>query len=92
MDLMRQGQKQFAIIIDQLSQSLGAGQKVLEYLKTHNESLNGWVIKEESRYVKKDGSPYPLPLSKYLKHGFEICTGELLVTDKINAVKVIWRR
>ncbi len=92
MDFVRQGDKWFAVIIDRASHGKGLGQRVLQYLKTHNSCLYGWVIAEDSSYVRTDGSPYLSPLAFYLNHGFEICEGETLVTDKINAVKVVWHR
>lgn len=86
----RDEQKWFAIILDQSKQMQGYGTHILNKLKETEPELNGWVI-DHNNYLKANGEPYKSPLGFYIKNKFEV-TSTRLETEKLSAVKIIWRK
>lgn len=86
----REGMRWFAIIADKGAQGKGYGRQMMAKLMEHENVLNGWVT-DHDRYVKVDGTPYASPIGFYKRLGFEV-TGERLETDKLSAVRIVWRR
>lgn len=85
----REGERWFAMIVDQTFHRQGHGRQLLSKLKAKTTVLNGWVI-DHDRYVRKDGLPYPSPLGFYLKNGFNILPECRLELDIISAAKIRW--
>ncbi len=87
----RDGERWFAIIIDDRLQRQGLGTAFLGLLKQREQELCGWVV-DDDRYLKADGTPYPSPLLFYLKQGFALLPDTRLETDRMSAVKIRWSR
>ena len=90
-DFIRNNEKWFAIILDSKIQGKGYGTKLLELAKQKENVLNGWVI-DHNRDKKKNGASYISPMNFYLKSGFEKLAKNRLESEKISAVKIIWRK
>ncbi|MFK7050026.1 MULTISPECIES: GNAT family N-acetyltransferase [Flavobacterium] len=86
----RENEKWFALILSQKIQGKGLGKKILDELKKHEQSLNGWVIDHHDD-KKKNGDQYISPLKFYEKCGFKIFIDERLELDKISAVRIRWQ-
>ncbi len=80
----------FALLLSSKMQGKGIGTKLLKKIQADEDKLNGWVI-DHNRDKKYNGEIYKSPLGFYLKNGFTIGRGQRLETEKISAVKVVWR-
>jgi GNAT superfamily N-acetyltransferase len=87
----REDETWFAIIVNGASQSKGYGRQLLNALKEKHTYLNGWVI-DHPHDKKTNGLPYRSPLPFYLSNGFKTEPGTRLETEKISAVKIVWKR
>lgn len=87
----RENEKWFAIIINSKVKNQGLGTQLLNYLKSIENKLCGWVI-DHNNDLKSYGTTYISPLNFYLKNGFSICTEIRIETDKISAVKIVWEK
>jgi GNAT superfamily N-acetyltransferase len=85
----RDGERNFAMIVENNSQGKGLGTKLLQDAKQRNTALNGWVV-QGNDYKKSDGSLYPSPIAFYEKNGFEILTDQIWETDVLKTVKIRW--
>lgn len=90
-DFDRQSETWFVIIVRNNEHKKGLGTDLLNFLKSKNTSLNGWVI-DHNTDRKKDGDFYPSPLEFYLKNGFQIQKGIRLELETLSAVKIIWTK
>jgi hypothetical protein len=88
---VREMNKWFAIILDGKIQRKGNGTLLLNRLKEKEPVLSAWVI-DHHKDIKRNEEPYSSPLSFYQKNDFRICTNIRLETEKISAVKIIWKR
>tara|TARA_R110001599_G_scaffold57805_2_gene159205 strand:+ start:8065 stop:8541 length:477 start_codon:yes stop_codon:yes gene_type:complete len=79
----------FSVILDSSFQKQGFGKQLLNLAKHDFETLNGWVI-DNNTSKKSDGSLYTMPLPFYLKNGFNVLSEVRLETEKISAVKIRW--
>lgn len=86
----REKARWFAILLDKNLQNKGIGTQLLNFLKTKENQLTGWVI-DHSNDIKLDGTIYKSPLQFYIKNKFEIIENQRLETDKISAVKIKWK-
>jgi GNAT superfamily N-acetyltransferase len=86
----REGERWFAVILDESVQGQGIGTALMNILKQNELCLNGWVT-DHDRYLKKDQKPYRPPIDFYLKNGFTV-SDTRLETDKLSAVKITWSR
>jgi len=87
----RNDERWFAIILDSSIQKHGYGTLLLEHMKQSEQLLNGWVA-DHNNDLKSNGSVYTPPLAFYLKNGFTLCTGVRLQTEKLSAVKIMWKK
>lgn len=87
----RDKERWLALLIDSSAQSQGIGTHMLNAAKFEEMILNGWVIDHEL-YIKSNGLPYRSPLVFYTMNGFEVLEGERFQNDKMNAVKIRWKR
>lgn len=90
-DFIRDKEKWFAIILDSQVKGIGFGTKILNFAKSKEKVLNGWVI-DHNKDKKKNGKIYESPLNFYLKNGFKKLSGQRLELDKISAVKIKWTK
>ena len=81
----------FAILLDRKAQGKGYGTLLLNALKKKHLKLSGWVI-DHAQDTRQDGSPYRSPLPFYLANGFAVEPAARLETEKISAVKIVWRK
>ena len=88
---VRDGIQWFAIIIGSRIKGQGYGTMLLNELKKNNSILNGWVA-DHNNYRKQDGTIYESPLPFYLKNGFIVLYDVRLDTEKLSAVKIVWRK
>ncbi|KYG82233.1 GNAT family N-acetyltransferase [Roseivirga echinicomitans] len=79
----------FSVILDSNFQKQGLGKQLLNLVKHDFETLNGWVIDNDTS-KKSDGSLYAVPLPFYLKNGFNVLSDVRLETEKLSAVKIRW--
>lgn len=87
----REGERWFAIILDNSVQYQGYGTDLLNTLKEQEQALCGWVT-DHNQYKKKDQAAYSSPLAFYLKNKFTVCDEVRLETDRLSAVKIQWSR
>lgn len=87
---MRDGEKWFAIIANREMQGKGYGKEMMNMLLQKEPVLFGWVT-DHDRYKKADGSAYTSPLGFYKQLGF-VVTDERLETEKLSAVRIVWKR
>ena len=86
----RDGERWFAIIIEEAAQKNKLGTRLLGELKKKEIALSGWVT-DHDRYSRLNGEPYHSPISFYLKNGFSISSHNRLETSKLSAVKIKWK-
>ena len=87
---IRENEIWFAIIINSKVHNRGFGTQFLNHLKSIEKTLSGWVI-DHNNDIKLDGTPYVSPLNFYLKNGFSIDNNIRINSQKITAVKIVWR-
>lgn len=87
----RENEKWFAIIISEKLHGKGLGTKMLNALKTDENTLNGWVIDHNSD-KKLNGNSYQSPLEFYTKNGFETLIETRLELEIMSAVKIKWTK
>lgn len=87
----RENEKWFAIIINSKIQNKGFGTQLLQHLKSIEPQLSGWVI-DHSNDSKLDGTTYLSPLHFYLKNGFTVCNKIRIESEKITAVRIVWKK
>ena len=87
----RDNEDWFAIIVARQMQNRRLGTFLLQMLKDKHQSLHGWVI-DHNNYKKQDEEPYISPLEFYLKNGFNSIADIRLESDKLSAVKILWKR
>lgn len=90
-DFIREDEKWYAIVLDSRHHKKGYGTGFLEYLKSKEKSLNGWVV-DHSTDTKLNGEPYPSSIDFYIKRGFKVDVATRLELDEISAVKIYWER
>ncbi|MCF8428082.1 MAG: GNAT family N-acetyltransferase [Bacteroidia bacterium] len=83
----RDYERWFFLIVSSEFQKMGIGKSFINEILKHESNLHGWVI-DHSNDKKKDGTPYPSPLSFYLKLGFIIQASKRLETNSLSAVKI----
>jgi hypothetical protein len=88
---IRSNERWFAIILDTSIHNQGYGTMLLEHLKTGEHLLNGWVV-DHNNDVKRNGTAYASPLNFYLKNMFTMCPDVRLATEKLSAVKIMWKK
>jgi len=88
---VRDREKWFAIILDKQIHGKGYGTKLLNTIKEKEMILNGWAI-DHNNAIMEDGAIYRSPLGFYLKNNFVVQPGMRLETEKISAVKIVWRK
>lgn len=88
---VRGNERWFAIILDTSIHKQGYGTMLLEHLKTREHLLNGWVA-NHSDDLKSNGTAYASPLNFYVKNGFTLCPHIRLSTEKLSAVKIMWKK
>lgn len=88
---IREGERNFGIMISSEFHGQGYGTVLLDYLKKSYEVLNGWVI-DKGTFYKKNGAPYSLPAQFYIKNGFEVNEKEFFETDLFSSVRIKWRK
>jgi len=87
----REEENWFAIILDSKIQGKGNGSLLINEIKKNNESLNGWVIDQESE-LKQNKEFYKSPMQFYIKQDFTICSEIRLENEKMSAVKINWKQ
>ena len=87
----RDGERWFAIVLDNSLQRMGYGSMLLDTLKENEAVLCGWV-EDNNDKVKSNGEPYLSPIAFYKKNGFLLHPNDRLKTDKVSAVKIKWER
>ncbi len=90
-DFLRDNERWFATIINSRFQGMGFGKKLLERAKYKRKILNAWVI-ESKDYLKANGQKYISPVEFYKKSGFRIHQDIKLENNKIQAIKISWKR
>ncbi|GJM60740.1 GNAT family N-acetyltransferase [Persicobacter diffluens] len=90
-DFDREGERWFAMILDESIQGKGLGSVLIQKAKDTNDYLLGWVI-DHANYRKRDGSRYRSPKDFYLKNGFSVLEEERLELDFLSAVKIKWHK
>ena len=88
---LREGEDQFAIILDSKIQGKGNGFLLINEIKKKNTSLNGWVIDQENE-LKQNNEFYKSPMPFYIKQGFTVLTETRIENEKMSAVKINWTR
>lgn len=87
----RNNEKWFAIIVNSASHGKGYGTVILNEIKKNEQHLVGWVIDHEQE-SKINGDQYRSPLTFYIKNHFKVQPGDRIESEKISAVKIIWKR
>lgn len=77
----------FSIIISPRHQKKGIGKELLQFVMSHEQNLQGWVVDHDGD-VKADGSPYPSPIDFYVKLGFGIYPEQRFEKPGISCVKI----
>jgi GNAT superfamily N-acetyltransferase len=90
-DFNRDSEKWFGIIVESSLHGKGLGRSLLNYAKSKEPELNGWVIDHQNSQ-RKDGQLYQSPLEFYKKQGFEVHCDIRLELPEISAVKIHWRK
>jgi GNAT superfamily N-acetyltransferase len=88
---LRDNENWFAIILNSKEQGKGNGSVLINEIKKHNKSLNGWVIDQDNE-VKQNKEFYKSPMVFYIKNGFAICKEIRIENEKMSAVKISWHR
>jgi GNAT superfamily N-acetyltransferase len=88
---LRDNENWFAIILNSKEQGKGNGSVLINEIKKHNKSLNGWVIDQDNE-VKQNKEFYKSPMDFYIKNGFAICKEIRIENEKMSAVKISWHR
>jgi hypothetical protein len=88
---IRENEKWFAIIINSNFHRKGIGTQILNLLKSLEINLSGWVI-DHNRDLKLDGTSYLSPIDFYMKNGFSICNDIRIKSEKISALKIVWKK
>lgn len=86
----RDNARWFAIIIDEKIQGQGFGIKLIDALKSAENSLFGWVI-DNDESLKLNGEYYKSPLGFYRKIGFIVHENEKIEKQNISGVKIEWK-
>lgn len=81
----------FSILIDDAAQGKGLGATLLHRAKQRYHELNGWVV-DNTDYLRPDGQPYRSPIAFYEKNGFSVIHEDRWDNEKLNSVKVRWRK
>lgn len=89
-DFIRDGERWFAILLDEKLQGKGFGKKLLQIGKQKNSQLNGWVIDHDTE-LKTNGERYKSPLDFYLKNGFVMMPSKRFERKHISAVRIQWK-
>ncbi|MFT7346345.1 MAG: GNAT superfamily N-acetyltransferase [Cryomorphaceae bacterium] len=79
------------MIVESSFHGKGLGRSLLNYAKSKEPELNGWVIDHQNSQ-RKDGQVYQSPLEFYKKQGFEVHCDIRLELPEISAVKIHWRK
>ncbi len=87
----RENERWFSIIVDSSQQGKGIGKKLVEMAMNEEYHLCGWVVDHEE-YKRADGAPYISPITFYIKMGFEVLTEERYKGEKLDAVKIYWKK
>ncbi len=87
----RNGERWFAMILDQCVQGRGYGSAMLRQGMKGNRSLSGWAVYSEG-YKKSNGEQYRPPVDFYLKNGFEILHDIRYDTEVLKTVKIFWQK
>ncbi|MEO8416533.1 MAG: hypothetical protein ABI472_22910 [Ginsengibacter sp.] len=90
MKFVREKETWFTITIDSSVQGQGKGSQLLNKLKEHEQSLNGWVIDHDSE-IKQSGEIYNSPLPFYLKNDFLVYPEIRLEIPILSAAKITWQ-
>lgn len=88
---LREKENWFAIILDNQIQGKGNGSILINEIKKNNNSLNGWVIDQETE-MKHNATLYKSPMLFYVKNGFTICSDIRIENEKMSGVKINWTR
>ena len=88
---LRSGNRWFGMMVDSKWQGNGLGRKLLKQLQKDENEIFGWVV-TKGDYVKADGSLYRSPLVFYTKHDFKVMEEEVMKTDRLETVKIYWRK
>ena len=89
-DFLREDERSFGLILHSDLQGKGIGTYILSRAKTQRSELHGWIIPHES-YLKADGKPYKSPQEFYSKNGFDVLHSLKLQSEKISAIKIMWK-
>lgn len=87
----RDNEKWFAIIINSAIHGKGYGTLILNEIKKEEQQLMGWVIDHEQD-LKANGNKYRSPLTFYTKNNFNILPSSRIESEKISAVKIVWKK
>jgi GNAT superfamily N-acetyltransferase len=90
-DFIRDGERNFAMLLHPSLQGKGFGSRLLDCAKKNNSELNGWVI-DTNDLPKQNGTFYKSPIGFYKKNGFAIHPGVKLEKKGINGIKVRWQK
>jgi GNAT superfamily N-acetyltransferase len=90
-DFMRDGHRNFGMVLDAKIQGAGFGKKLLTRAKSIQNELQGWAV-ESTVYKKSDGSLYKSPIDFYRKMEFEILPEIKFERDTFTAIKIKWSR
>jgi len=84
----REGERWFAIIIDNKHQRKGFGSLLLDRLKQDEQVLNGWIT--EGDLLKVNGEAYLSPLAFYQRNGFKVHRDITYKHNSLLFVKISW--
>lgn len=79
----------FSILVSPEAQGLGMGSTLIQYAKTMEPCLEGWVVQSDT-LTHADGSPYKSPLAFYKKLSFRLNPNRFPSDGKLDVVCVKW--
>ncbi|MCI5055364.1 MAG: hypothetical protein MRY83_04600 [Flavobacteriales bacterium] len=82
----------FQLLLEIQLKKKGIGSHLISFLKKNEEILNGWIVEDDMKYIKRNGEIYLSKIQFYKKLGFEIRYEDKWVTDRITTIKIKWKQ
>jgi len=89
-DFIRDRERWFGLILDSSIHGRGYGVKMMNYAKSNNLELNGWVIERENLFTRS-GKKYKSPMQFYATLGFEKIPIKRMLRSNLEARQINWR-